>query len=319
MLTTILLLVGFFFIFRGADWVVKGGSSIAQKLNISEIVVGLTIIAFGTSAPELFVNVLASIRGSSDLAFGTVLGSNIANIFLVLGAAAIIIPITIPPGTVRREIPISVFAAVILGILVNDKMIDSAPGSVLSRSDGMILFLSFLRFMYYYFSITKKANGFNDRTSLGDYGLLKSLAMLLSGLVGLTLGAKWIIDGAVFLALKLGVSETNIGLSVVAFGTSLPELVTALMAAYRKKPEIAMGTIVGSNIFNIFLVLGTSAIIRPMPFSTSSNFDIAFVILASIMLFCFIYLGVRHRIEKWNGYVFLVIYFVYVIFIFVRH
>ena len=121
MLTTILLLVGFFFIFRGADWVVKGGSSIAQKLNISEIVVGLTIIAFGTSAPELFVNVLASIRGSSDLAFGTVLGSNIANIFLVLGAAAIIIPITIPPGTVRREIPISVFAAVILGILVNDK------------------------------------------------------------------------------------------------------------------------------------------------------------------------------------------------------
>ena len=198
-------------------------------------------------------------------------------------------------------------------------MIDSAPGSVLSRSDGMILFLSFLRFMYYYFSITKKANGFNDRTSLGDYGLLKSLAMLLSGLVGLTLGAKWIIDGAVFLALKLGVSETNIGLSVVAFGTSLPELVTALMAAYRKKPEIAMGTIVGSNIFNIFLVLGTSAIIRPMPFSTSSNFDIAFVILASIMLFCFIYLGVRHRIEKWNGYVFLVIYFVYVIFIFVRH
>lgn len=319
MINIVLLIIGFFFLLKGADWVVKGASSIAQRLKISEMVVGLTIIAFGTSAPELFVNIIASVGGNSQIAIGTALGSNIANIFLVLGIASIILPLAIPPGTVRREIPISLFAAVILAILMNDSFLNREPNSVLSRSDGMILLLSFLRFMYYYFSIAKKANGFSNKSGLEDYGLLKSLLLVVSGLIGLTVGAKWIIEGSVFLATQLGVSQTFIGLSVVAFGTSLPEMVTAAMAAYKKRPEIAVGTIVGSNIFNIFLVLGVSAVIHPIDFEIAHNLDVGFVILASVMLFSFVIIGEKHTIERWSGCIFLAIYIIYIVLIFIRH
>ena len=265
MLTYFLLIIGFIIIIKGADLLVDGASSIAKKLNVSDLVIGLTVVAFGTSAPELFVNVFASIQGNSEIAIGNILGSNIANILLILGVAAIIFPLSVQSTTVWKEIPFSLLAALILGVLVNDHLIDHKENSELTRGDGLVLIGFFIIFMYYIFSIAKKS----ENTTIGDLKQLsnfRSVSYILLGLTGLVLGGTWIVNGAIEIAGKFGVSEYLIGLTVVAVGTSLPELATSAVAAYKKNTDIAIGNVVGSNIFNIFWVLGISAVIKPLPF-----------------------------------------------------
>ncbi len=317
MLTYFLFFIGFIILIKGADLLVNGASSIAKKLKVSDLVIGLTIVAFGTSAPELFVNVSASIQGNSEIAIGNIIGSNIANILLILGVSALIFPLAVQSTTVWKEIPFSLLAALILGILANDYLIDHKENSELTRSDGLILLGFFIIFIYYIFSIAKKS----ENTAKEDFKQIsnfRSAAYIILGLTGLVLGGTWIINGAIEIAGQFGVSEYLIGLTVVAVGTSLPELATSAVAAYKKNTDIAIGNVVGSNIFNIFWVLGISAVIKPLPFQPSGNSDIAMTAFSSMLLFAVLFVGKKHLLEKWQGALFLILYVGYTVFLIMR-
>lgn len=310
----ILLLAGFVLLIKGADFLVEGAVSIARRLKISDLVIGLTVVAFGTSTPELFVNLVAGMRGSTALAVGNVLGSNIANILLILGFAAVIYPLRVTREVVRREIPFSLLAIVVLGLLANDRLIDLAAGSQLTRSDGLVLLCFFVIFLYYNFSQAGAIPEMEAQIPARIYGLLWSSLMVVGGLAALTLGGHWIVEGAVTIATGFGLSEEVVGLSIVAVGTSLPELATSAVAATKKNADIAVGNVVGSNIFNIFFVLGISATVRPIGFSPQSNLDLLAVVFASLLLFLFMFSGRRRRVDRWEGAVALVIYVGYIAF-----
>lgn len=318
MLSYILLLIGFVFLIKGADFLVDGASSIARRFNISDLTIGLTVVAFGTSAPELFVNIVAGVKGTTDIAIGNVLGSNIANVFLILGISAIIYPLAVSKGTVWKEIPFSLLAAVVLAFLANDQLIDKQNHSVLLRSDGLILLSFFVIFLYYSINIAFEIKGLDNHAPVKAHGTTKSIGLMIVGLAGLIIGGEWIVSGAVHMALKLGLSQSTVGLTVVAVGTSLPELATSAVAAYRKNTDIAIGNVVGSNIFNIFFILGISAIIHPLPFSIANNIDIGMVILASLLLFIFMFTGKKRSLDRWEGIVSICIYVIYIIFLIYR-
>ena len=315
MLSYVLFAIGFILLIKGADFLVDGASSIARRFNVSDLVIGLTVVAFGTSTPELFVNLIASIKGSTDIAIGNVLGSNISNIFLILGISSIIYPLSVTKGTVWKEIPFSLLAALVLGVLANDQLIDHSNSSSLTRIDGLIFLSFFIIFLYYTFSIAKRIEGMEEHVPERKHGPLKSCLLVMAGLICLSLGGKWIVDGAMHMALKLGMSESLVGLTIVAVGTSLPELATSAVAAYKRNVEIAVGNVVGSNIFNIFLVLGISSTIKPLPFNVKSNIDIGMVILASLLLFFSMFTGKKRSLDRWEGSVFVIVYAAYTVFL----
>ena len=314
MTTYILFIIGFFLLIKGADLLVDGSASIAKKLKISSIVIGLTIVAFGTSAPEFIVNIFASVRGNSEIAIGNILGSNIANILLILGISAIIYPITAKKNTVLKEIPLSLLAAIVLGLMANDLIIDGASFSGITRIDGFILLSFFIIFLYYTFGITKSDKDIVEE-EIKVFSYSKAVIFIILGLAGLVIGGKWIVDGAIKIAELFNISQSLIGLTIVAIGTSLPELATSAIAAYKKQSDIAIGNVVGSNIFNIFWILGASAIIRPLPFSNSSNGDIAMTIFASVILFIVMFIGKKRVIERWQGVFMVTLYAGYVVFL----
>lgn len=316
MLTYILFILGFVILIKGADLLVDGASSLAKKFKISSLVIGLTIVAFGTSAPELIVNIIASVKGSTEIAIGNILGSNIANILLILGISAVIFPLAVKKHTTWKEIPLSLLAVLVIGFLANDALIDNADFSVISRIDGLILISFFTIFLYYTFGIAK--SGFEAETDIKEFGILKSTLFIIAGLIGLFFGGQWIVEGAVAIATALNISQSLIGLTIVAIGTSLPELATSALAAYKKQADIAVGNVVGSNIFNIFWILGLSSIIKPLPFSLATNIDIGMVILASLALFVFMFIGKKHILERWQGAFFIISYVVYIIFLVIR-
>jgi cation:H+ antiporter len=315
MLVYLLLILGFAFLIKGADFVVKGASSIARGLHISDLVIGLTVVAFGTSSPELFVNLVASIQGNAGIAIGNVLGSNIANIFLILGISSLIFPLTVSKGTVWKEIPLSLLAALLLGVLANDYLIDKRGFSELTRIDGLVFLSFFIIFMYYSVSIAKSIEGMSDYVPAKQYGLFKSALLVIGGLVGLSLGGKWIVEGAMHIATTLGVGQSLIGLTIVALGTSLPELATSAVAAYKRNIEIAVGNVVGSCIFNVFFVLGISSVIKPIPFRTENNLDVGATILASLLLFLSMFTGRRRLLDRWEGGLFVFLYLVYIFYL----
>lgn len=317
-MTYILLLLGFVFLIKGAGFLVDGASSVAKKFNISNLVIGLTIVAFGTSAPELFVNLFASFNGTTDIAIGNIVGSNIANVFLILGIAAIIYPIKVGKGTVWKEIPLSLLAAVLLLILANDRLVDGLGFNALTRSDGAVLIAFFVIFIYYTFGIAKNQDTNDGQEAPKVYSGLTSAGLILLGLIGLVIGGQWIVNSATVIATNFGLSDALIGLTIVAIGTSLPELATSAVAAYKKNSDIAVGNVVGSNVFNIFWILGLSSIIKPLPFKPELNFDLWVAVAASILLFIWMFLGKRHTLERWQGVTFILIYFGYIMAIMFR-
>ena len=314
----ILLILGFIFLIKGADFLVEGASSIARRFHVSDLVIGLTVVAFGTSTPELFVNIIASFRGNTDIAIGNVIGSNICNVLLILGVSSIIYPLTVGKGTVWKEIPLSLLAAILLGFLANDQLIDGKESSALTRIDGLVFLSFFSVFMYYSVSIATRIEGMEDHVPAKELGIRGSFLLVVLGLIGLSLGGKWIVDGAVRIALKLGMSQSLIGLTIVAVGTSLPELATSAVAAYRKNAEIAVGNVVGSNIFNIFFVLGISSIVKPLPFQPKNNMDVGMAILASLLLFACMFTGRKRVLDRWEGALFLGLYAGYIAFLVVQ-
>jgi cation:H+ antiporter len=308
----LLFIAGFIILIKGADLLVEGASSIAEQFHISDLVIGLTIVAFGTSTPELFVNIIASLKGNTDIAIGNVLGSNISNIFLILGISSIIFPLSVSKGTVWREIPFSLLAVFLFGIMANDHLIDRTGFSVLSRVDGMVFLLCFVIFIYYTFGTAKRIDGMEELVRKKKHALYKSILMSLLGLAGLILGGKWIVHGAVYFATSFGMSESFIGLTIVAVGTSLPELATSAVAAYKRNVEIAVGNVVGSNIFNIFFVLGVSSTIKPLPFKSDTNIDVGVAIIATVLLFVSMFTGQNRSLDRWEGVLFVVMYGIYI-------
>lgn len=311
MLDGVYLIGGIALIIFSANWLVEGASSIAKSYGLSDLVIGLTIVAFGTSAPELTVNLFSALQGSTDIAIGNVLGSNIANILLIAGISALIYPLSIQNNTTWKEIPFSLLAAIVLGILANDLLIDrSETGNFVSRSDGLILLCFFLIFMVYTMEIAK--SGGSEEEDVKKLPLWKSLLLVVAGLAGLFFGGKYLVEGAVNIAQQFGMSEKLIGLTIIAVGTSLPEMATSVVAAFKKKTDIAIGNIVGSNIFNIFFILGLTSVIQPLPFSASMNFDIATTILASFLLFLTTITLGKKRVDRLEGALFILLYIGYI-------
>lgn len=329
LLPLLILIAGFVLLIKGADWLVEGASSIAKRFRVSDLVIGLTIVAFGTSAPELIVNIIASIEGNADIAIGNVVGSNISNTLLILGCCALIAPLAVQRNTVLKEIPFGLLAAGTLFVMANDALIDGYDVSELSRSDGVAFIGFFILFMYYTFGL----NGANKEDSTHSEDTVPvwlSAGKLLIGLVALVGGGKIAVNSAVEIATLFGLSEALIGLTIVALGTSLPELAASGVATYRGRTDIAIGNIVGSNIFNIFWVLGLSAIIKPIPFAPATNIDLGVVVIATALLFLLVHNGhVHHRIlwwrnkkkyaiHSWEGIILLLGYVSYIVYIGLR-
>lgn len=314
MVTYILFFAGFIALIKGADLLVDGASSLANRLGISALVIGLTVVAFGTSAPELAVNILASLSNSTDIAIGNILGSNIFNILLILGVSAIFYPLAVQKGTVWKEIPFALLAVVVLGFLVADFEV--------SRNDGLVLIFFFAAFIIYIYRLTRREKSTNtilaDSKNGVSQSLVKSWTMVIIGMVGLVVGGKWIVDGAVAFAAGFGVSEALIGLTIVAIGTSLPEMATSIVAAYKKNVDIAVGNIVGSNIFNIFWILGVSSIIQPLPFSSGLTTDLKVTFVVTLALFLALFVGKKYILERWQGVAFVILYIFYTAYLIVR-
>jgi cation:H+ antiporter len=298
---------------KGADFLVEGSSSLAYRMKIPQIVIGLTIVAFGTSTPELIVNVFSAIEGMNDVGFGNVVGSNIINIFLILGIAALISPLQTQKNTVWKEIPFALLGALVLLVMCNDFLLSGAPGFI-STSEGIILLFFFAIFIVYIFGIAEVKS--ENTIELKQFSNYKILVFILLGLAGLIIGGNLVVDNAVSIAADLGVSDRVIGLTIVALGTSLPELFTSAVAAMKGKADIAVGNVVGSNIFNIFFVLAITAIINPVPFKPAMNVDLIVMSIASFLLFITMFTGVKRKIDRWEAVVFLIIYCSYSVWLF---
>ncbi len=281
------------------------------------------MVSLGTSSPELFVNVIAALKGTADLAVGNILGSNIFNILLTLGISSIIFPIVASPGTVWKEVPFSLLAALVFALLANDAAVFGGVNRI-GRVDGAILLAFLVLFLVYTLNMAKKdrqavalappaVGKIPDRLSPVRISLL-----ILLGLVFLNVGAKWVVDGSLQLAIDFGVSEGLVGFLLVATGTSLPELVTSAVAAWQKNSSIAMGNIIGSNIFNIFCVMGLASLIQPLAFNPKTNLEVMMTIMASLLLFVFMFTGKRRTMDRWEGVVSVLLYLSFAVLLFFK-
>lgn len=303
----ILLIGGLLLILVGANALTDGAASIAKRFNISSLVIGLTIVAFGTSAPELTVSVVSALKGSADMAIGNVVGSNIFNTLMIVGCTAAIVPISVTKGTLSKEIPLCILASVVLFICANDVLINKAATNTISSSDGMLLLCFFLIFLGYTFAIAHNGST-AEETQVKRMPLWKSGLFIAGGLAGLVYGGQFFVDGASGIARGLGVSESIIGLTLVAGGTSLPELATSVVAALKKNPEMAIGNVIGSNLFNIFFVLGCSATISPMKIQGITNLDLGVLIGSCVLLYIFGWFFRKRTITRPEGIVMIACY-----------
>nr|WP_319401294.1 calcium/sodium antiporter [uncultured Carboxylicivirga sp.] len=305
--------IGFIALIFGANWLVDGASSLAKKHNVSDLVIGLTIVAFGTSAPELVVNSIASVQGYSDIVLGNVIGSNNFNLFIILGIAGLIYPIQVQSSTAWKEIPISLIAALLVLLFANNYFTGSSI-FIISRIDGLLLLFSFGAFLYYVFSQMKKEkNNTSESNQSVTTSNVKIWSLIIVGLAGLILGGKFVVENSVKIASQLGVSEKIIGLTIVAAGTSLPELVTSVVAALKKNSDIAIGNVIGSNIFNLFLILSISSFIHPIDFNPNFNTDLLILITGTLLLFIAMFTGIRKKLDRWEAALLLMLYLSYTI------
>lgn len=310
------LILGFAILIKGADFFVDGASALAVRLAISQIVIGLTIVAFGTSAPELVINLFAAISGKTEISLGNIIGSNIVNILLILGIAGLIRPLHTQKNTVWREIPFALLAALVLMVMCNDLFFNN-NSNILSRSDAIVLLLFFIIFITYSFAISKIES--RDKPDIKVLSIYKIGVYLILGISGLIFGGQLVVSNGIKLAVAWGLSDKLIGLTIFAIGTSLPELVTSAVAAYKNKSDIAIGNIIGSNIFNIFFILGVTALISPLPFPSIMNMDLGILLLASVLLFLTMFTGNKRILDRWEAIVFLVLYIGYTGYLIVRN
>lgn len=316
------LIGGLVLILLGANGLTDGAASVAKRFHIPSIVIGLTIVAFGTSAPELTVSVSSALKGSADIAIGNVVGSNIFNTLMIVGCTALFAPIVITRSTLRREIPLCILSSIVLLICANDIILDRAKENVLNTTDGLLLLCFFAIFMGYTFAISKRgkeeqsptpAHEEHEEEEIRLLPWWKSTLYIIGGLAALIFGGQLFVDGATGIARNLGISESIIGLTLVAAGTSLPELATSIVAALKKNPEIAIGNVIGSNLFNIFFVLGCSASITPLHLSGINNFDLLTLVGSGILLWLFGIFFSKRTITRIEGSIMVLCYVAYTV------
>ena len=311
----ILLIVGFIFLIKGADLFVDGASSTASNFKVSKMLIGLTIVAFGTSAPEFAVSMQALGMGSTDMLLGNVIGSNILNILLILGVAALIHPIKIKDNTVKKELPLCMLISTLLVVLFLDVKLAGDNINQITRSDAIVILLFFTIFIYYLVSLARNKKN-NDEDDMPQFGLGKSLILIVIGLFGIILGSNMVVNNASSIASIIGVSERVISLTIIAFGTSLPELVTTIISSKKNEQDLLLGNIIGSNIFNACVVLGIPvAIFGNITPSSFNNIDLIMLIVSSLVLF--IFAETKRTISKLEGILMLIGFFIYYLLVFV--
>jgi cation:H+ antiporter len=323
----IFISVGFVLLVKGADFLVDGASAFAKRFGVSDIVIGLTIVSMGTSAPELVVNIGSAIKGEADFVYGNVLGSNIFNALFILGVSGLIYPLKVLKNTGLIEIPKSLFIIVIVWFMSNDILfwgnngIENGKDGLLSRFDGILLMLLFALFLFYVFRTSNTASNSND--IIKKMPLWKTILFISVGLCGLIFGGNWVLEGSIAVAKSYNLSERIIGLTILAVGTSLPELATSVVAAMKKNSDIAVGNVVGSNIFNVLGILGLSAIIYPTPFSSIINFDLYFLICSTALIFALLFIGAKapkgiYILGRWQSFLLVSIYLGYTTYLIVQ-
>lgn len=310
-LQILLLILGLLLLIKGADWLVEGASTIARKKKISDLAIGLTIVAFGTSAPELVVNVVAAVQDHQDIVFGNIIGSNNFNLLVILGIAGLITPLVVQSSTVYKEIPISLFAAIVLFVLANGFL---SQQSVLSRLDGMVLLVFFGLFLFYVYKQLKRDPEKMEIKEV-NMSVAKIWGFIIVGLAALVIGGRLVVTSAVDMATAMGVSEKLIGLTIVAAGTSLPELATSVVAALKKNNDIAVGNIIGSNIFNIFFILGVTSVIRPIAFDPVFNTDLYLLFGGTVFLFVAMFTLGNKKLDRWEAAILLGVFIAYTAFL----
>ena len=308
----LLLIVGLGLILAGANFLTDGSAAVAQRLRVPEFIIGLTIVAVGTSSPELVVSVLSAIAGKSDVAIGNIVGSNIFNVFLILGICALIRPRPLTRSTIRRDIPICMVVSLLLFVLASDALLHLGPTDRLGRGDGILMLILYVALMWY----TIRAAGRTEETpaegTKAQMAPWLAAVMIVGGLAGLVFGGELFLDSATALARQLGVSESVIAITLVAGGTSLPELASSVVSLVKGKADMALGNVIGSNIANILLILGLSATINPLTMGGITTTDLAVVILTSLLLFLTAFTFRRRAVDRWEGVLFLVIYALYI-------
>lgn len=309
MMSVLFLVVGLGLILSGANFLTDGAAALAKRFNISSLVIGLTIVAFGTSAPELTVSIVSAINGSAELSIGNVVGSNIFNILMIVGVTAVVAPITITKGTLTKEIPLAILSCVVVLICANDVFLETGTENILNRADGLLMLCFFAIFLGYTFAIAHD-NTEEEQAEIKPLSTWRCLLYIVGGLVALIFGGRLFVNGSSEIARSLGVGESVIGLTLVAMGTSLPELATSVVAALKKNPEIAIGNVIGSNLFNVFFVLGMSATITPLPLGGITNVDLFYLLAVSLLFFAGRYYKVR-TITRVEGVFMIFAYVVY--------
>jgi cation:H+ antiporter len=307
-LTVILLALGFAVLIKGAGWLVDGASALARKYRISDLAIGLTIVAFGTSSPELVVSIVAAATKHQDIVFGNVIGSNNFNLFVILGITGILSPLIVHSSTVWKEIPVSLLAVIALFLMTTSLF--SSSNQILTRPEGIILLLMFMLFLYYVYRQLKKDSADNN-SERSIFSGKKILILITGGLAALVGGGHLVVNNAVALAEAMGISEKIIGLTIVAAGTSLPELATSLVAALKKNNDIAIGNIIGSNIFNIFLILGITSLVRPVTYSQIFNNELYLLAAGTVLLFAAMFTGKLKKLDRWEAGILLAIFIIY--------
>jgi cation:H+ antiporter len=317
LIDALLLLGGLALLIKGAGLLVSGASSIAERLGVSPLVIGLTVVSFGTSLPEMLVTLVSGLRQNADLAIANIIGSNIANVLLVLGIAAVIRPLPVKDSTVVSEIPFSLTAALLVGFLANAALFSSHHELSISRLDGGILLFFFALFMLYVYKISREGTHLAGDTPR-SLTTTRSVLYILLGVAGLYLGGGWAVDGAVGIARDLDVDDAVIGLTIVAVGTSSPEIVASAIAAYRNQTDIAVGNVVGSNIFNILWVLGFTSSLVELPFEVVNNTDLVMVICSSALILLALTTSRDNSILRSHGVIFILLYAGYIFYVTTR-
>ena len=316
-MTIILLLVGLGLIVLGADWLVDGASAIARRLGVSEFVIGLTIVGFGTSCPELVVSLTGAIQGNADVTIGNVIGSNIFNALFILGVTAVILPVSMTDSNRKRDIPLTLASSVILVLFGMSKtLLGIGDVDALSRVEGIAFLLLFCVYLYSCFKFDSKELA--DMTEPKQRKLPLAIFAVAAGLAGLIFGGELFVDSATDIARRLGVSDKFIAITILAGGTSFPELATCIVAAAKHKDQLALGNILGSNVFNILLILGCSSVITPLSFGGMSLVDAGILIVSCLLLLLWAYSGSKCRIDRWEGAVMLLVFAAYYCYLFVK-
>lgn len=304
----VLIIVGFIALVKGADWLVDGASSIAKQFGISDLVIGLTVVAFGTSMPEFVVNMVSVAQGSTDLAITNILGSNIINTFVILGLTALVYPIVSQKRARDFDIPMSIIAGIFVFVLVAVQFQWGETERGIGRIGGVLLLVMFCYFLYNTFRHAKDHPEDAETETVKNIPVRKAIALILAGFIGLIVGGELIVKSAVDIATRMGVSEAIIGLTIVALGTSLPELATSVIAAAKHNSDIALGNVFGSNIFNVFFVLGTSATVRPLPAYEGIEIDALMAAAGSIIVWLAVKTNRDRKIQRWAGALLLIVY-----------